>query len=427
MSADIENCRYAALILYSSPNDVTESDAGSVEDLFISMEDRILVPATNVDLSITSRSSRTAKQFFCPCCQDKPIKISKSGDSLKCPRCNWNASSIGITSISDLLQRDADPYPELTKERNRLISQIRGQSNLGDDSILSTSQINRRMSYKRIRSRSHAILPPRLNTLEKLETVGRDTPMQRFTNKQQQHEKQMFSEYAPKTNSKYCSIEDEKEKLTCLQKTDIKDIIPPVRSTPKQILLKKDEPARRRVPLPKVVISDMKDEKFGEVLYDKISGWSISRYVNDLVPEIRVDLYGGCLEDDCMNDKGCCSATIQVRNKMDLKLDICFSNWIDDKEIGKIELDSKQMKSFNVSEFYMKDRPMNRTVYKEKVCAKGGVMSVSFIYSFYESRNETEETKTEDIMNKLGLIGQEWKMIVFVRHSNHKKNLTLMD
>ena len=419
MSLEVENPGCEALILYSSLNDFTENDAGSVDDLFLDVKERILVPATNIDLSITSRSSRTAKQFFCPCCQDKPIKISKFGDSLKCPKCDWNASSIGITSISDLLQRDADPYPELTRERNRLISQVRDQSNLGDDGVISTSQVNRRASYKRIRSRSHAILPPRMSTFEKLETVGRDTPMQRFTNKQQQHEKKMFSEYVPRTSLEYFSIENEKEKLMCLQKTDIKDIISTEKSTPKYVSLKKHEPARRRVPLPKIVISDVKEEKFGEISYDKACGWKISRYVNDLVPEIRIFLRGSCIDDDYTNDKGC-SAIIRVQNKLDLKLRICFDNWINKHSVGTLEIDSKEVKSMNINEFEMKDRPMNRAVYKEKVCSKVGVMNISFIYSCCESRNELGESKTEDIMNKLGLIGHEWKIGAFIRHKIHK-------
>lgn len=168
-----------------------ESDAAHLRDLHYCTSTGRFFSFLSADIVTERRSSRAAKQFFCPVCPDSLIKLSK----LRCPTCNWSTSSVGISDISGLLQRDGDPYPWISAEirqlHARFAAQRDPQHSAPEDASAPVAQTAERKSSlpKVQRQEESDQKPPNAG--------NSSTAAQRFAKWQAEKEKRVFSQWMP--------------------------------------------------------------------------------------------------------------------------------------------------------------------------------------------------------------------------------------
>ncbi|CAN8073260.1 unnamed protein product [Agarophyton chilense] len=110
---------------------LNEQDAGNASDLYVYNGRLTTIVGEEDPIRPASLSSKSAKHFFCPVC-DHRVKVTP--EQIYCNSCDWNATEAGIHSVSELLQREAEPYPLLSQRFEELVNLVRGEQQVEDAS-----------------------------------------------------------------------------------------------------------------------------------------------------------------------------------------------------------------------------------------------------------------------------------------------------
>lgn len=154
-------------------------DAGAVSDLFACPTTGKLFSGATMITETSHRSSRSsAKQFFCPVCERSVLRISS--DAMRCPNCHWDARESGVSNVAELLERDSDPFPEVSRVFKELTRRLAGEER--------TAAVAERDGLNMSKVRSHKTLSEHMASLDIESSEGVS-----FTKIQAEKEKRVFN------------------------------------------------------------------------------------------------------------------------------------------------------------------------------------------------------------------------------------------
>lgn len=101
----------------------TVLDGYTLSDLLVCEESGKFFTATSAIVQLEPQSSHSARIFYCPRC-DSALRVNAFGERpvAHCVICSWDTDRVGVQATTDLLRREADPFPEMTKQFRRLSS-----------------------------------------------------------------------------------------------------------------------------------------------------------------------------------------------------------------------------------------------------------------------------------------------------------------
>lgn len=205
-----------------------ERNAGTPADLFACADTGQFYTVAQMHLDITPRSSRHAKRFYCPVCPDSTVTLTARGEApafipgpsvAYCPTCRWDAAGAGIHSVSDLLQRDADPYPALTMHFRQLRAQLS--------------------------STRAAVVGTGVRQTRPTDTTSSATA---FTALQADRETEVFASFLPKRAEISLTRHSPTTQAELCGTVDSTTLLPSAQRVTASGLARKIQPARRRVP-----------------------------------------------------------------------------------------------------------------------------------------------------------------------------------
>lgn len=298
-------------------------------------------------IDIEKRSSRSAKQFFCPSCPKSPIILSPSPPELQltCPTCKWDARSIGIYTVAELLERDGDPYPWISTSVRALIQKAKAFSSDSSQDIPEVGDaIGRSKSFHRANSMHILRMRKSIASIERKTQVDHQTPENasdralRFTKEQDKKERSLFKQWMPPDSpvGKNEQPDENIEDLAGAKLEELIDLEDRVCSTTRR---KRDATARRRVPNPKVIVRSPFHASYPPAV-------SLAKFA----PEISVEmLYRS--ENTGQDNSDICDLVLNVRNVMsdsqlhvDIENPVCLegktSATVGAGDVGKIHLSS---------------------------------------------------------------------------------------
>lgn len=326
-----------------------ESDAALLSDLRYCRSTSRFFTLPTANLIIEPRPSRSAKQFFCPVCPKSPLKISST--SIKCPTCAWQSSTTSITTVSQLLERDADPFPWISAEIRRLTRLLAKPIHADDqqDPLPHSTSLHRlrgtRQSLRYIQRQQ-----PEMQ-LSKQESAA--LCAQKFAEDQQQKEKRVFSQWMPQMDSPdWNSSGRPKGDLAALLDEHHIDALVDLDQRLCNTTWRKAELApRRRVPPPKVSIRSP-------------FGGGKTRNATDVAPEIQI-----WISDGCQKDSSGASVIVQVFNKQklgELRVSVANANAPDQR--GEAVIAQGETTEIMIAPFSFQKEQAADMLHEERMC-----------------------------------------------------------
>lgn len=249
-----------------------EQDSGRPEDLHGCPEAYRFFTVMDTQLEIGQRSSRSAKQLFCPCCPKSALKISAVGSEavMVCPTCGWDARRTGVTSVAELLQRDGDPFPWVSEEIRTLTRHLeeqsceyKGKEGIEDHIALIHPGVPRTTSVKRLRGKRQSALNierrPEEQELSKVDSAA--ACAQNFAREQSAKEESVFSSWLPAETwranfeSRCKQLGRPETKLSELaSEIHLDDVVSHEKRVCSSTWFRQDCAAQRRVPRPRLTV-----------------------------------------------------------------------------------------------------------------------------------------------------------------------------
>lgn len=403
-----------ALLTYASLSDIAppkEVDSGRLQDLYACIETAQFFTILHARVNIEQRSSRSAKQFFCPCCPKSALNIASqsNGDTIiTCPSCGWDARRTGVTTVSELLQRDGDPYPWISDEIRALTrmaeAYFHADADTRDDSqsissvaspSLSASCMNlvgllrRKASLRSVPSNSPPQQPQQMNSAAE--------NAKRFTREQEEKEAHVFATWMPDgppftpANQQGKPDGDISDLLGAINLDDLVELQHRVCSG---TWWKKDMAARRRVPRPRVTIRS------------PFKRHQIAFQAERIVPDFQVRLRDKCNVVD-RHDESLAQLVLNVRNRFAYaQLEICVTNARATDQCAKTTLPGGSSGKLSLQPFsFHADCTAADIVHGKWMCGQLATLDVRIQYS----GNLPEEDKA---------IGERpWQLRVYARHT----------
>lgn len=357
-----------ARLLFSPLNDglaAPESDAGHLSDLYFCRSTRRFFTLPSAEFLIEPRSSRSAKQFFCPVCPKSALKLATS---LTCPTCGWDASSTGVTNVSELLQRDGDPFPWISAEIRRLTRRLTQP----DDAATVVQEptptgVPRTNSVHRLRGRRQSLrhIERQKPELQLSKADSASLCAQRFAEKQEEREKRVFSQWMPEMEaSDWSGLGRPKGDLEAMMaEVDLDELVDLDQRVCSTTWRKAELAARRRVPPPKVSVRSP-------------FGGGKTRKAVDVSPEIAV-----WIRDGCEQGTGA-GVAVRVFNKQELgELTVTMTNTGTVDEHAEATVAQGMTITITINPFSFREERAADMLQDEPMCTKLAVLDMNFQYA----------------------------------------------
>jgi len=294
------NTPNAALLTFAPLSDGTECyelDAGSQTDMFACPTTGQLFTGATMVLEVEQRSSRSAKQLFCPCCEKSALRIGSKGSEtlMVCGTCGWDARQSGVSSVAELLERDGDPFPDVSRTFKELQRQLAANGEGGELGSKGGSigerdglGIVRTMSQKRVREREAA---------ESGDADNEDGSKQSFTELQAAKERRILQSESEDEAASLRITEDEEQIAKLMGDVVVEEMTRREERVVTGFWWRKDGVARRRVRHPRVII---KSPYSGDVVWinggkgtDGLCDWNAARFLPQFEVEVSQSAVGG--------------------------------------------------------------------------------------------------------------------------------------
>lgn len=361
-----------ARLLFSPLNaDVAaaEEDAGHLSDLYLCREAGCFFTLPAAQISIEPRSSRSAKQFFCPICPKSALKLSST--RMACPSCSWDATQTGVTNVSDLLQRDGDPFPWISAEVRRLTRRLStpDEAAAGPVSELDVPGVPRTSSVHQLRGRRHSMrhIERRKPGDELSKAESASLCAQRFAERQEEREKRVFAAWMPEVKTTEATGDGRPpgavEEL--MGEVEIDELVKLDERVCDTTWWKKELAARRRVPAPRVTVRSPfagRKEK--------------AQKAEQVAPELLVWLADGCAHG------GDAGVTVQVCNRHTLgELTVTVANADSPGEGTDVAVAEGNTTILTLRPFSFREHRANDMLHDEPMCAQLAVLDISLQYA----------------------------------------------
>lgn len=399
---------YAPLTDISSPKEV---NSGCLQDLYACTETAQFFTILQARVTIEQRSSRSAKQFFCPCCPKSALNIAfqPNGDTLiTCPSCGWDARRTGVTTVSELLERDGDPYPWISDEIRSLArtaeAHFHRDADTRDDSQPDLSVISPSLSASRTNSarllRRRASLrsiPGNSPTQQLQEMSSPADNAKRFTREQEEKEARVFARWMPESPTLIAANlhgKPDGDMSDLLGAINLDDLIELEDRVCSATWWKRDMAARRRVPRPRIIIRS----PFSQQL--------IACKAERIVPNFHVRLRDKC-DMASRHDESLAQLVLNVQNRFaDAQLEICVTNARAAEQYAKATLPGGSNAKLLLRPFSFHNDCMTADiVHREWMCGQLATLDMRIQYS----GNLPEEDKA---------IGERpWQLRIYARHT----------
>lgn len=379
-----------------------EEDSGRLQDLYLCAETAQFFTVVDMHVEVDRRSSRSAKQFFCPCCPKSVLSIgTENGEtSIKCPMCHWDARRTGVTTVSELLQRDADPFPWISEEIRRLTRHLNTQNGarndvyLADDFNASTETgTPRTKSMHRIqrmrKSMMHIERRPKEEELSKAESAAQAA--QNFAHEQEKKERRIFSSWLPSDSAPSTSPSTRKHPgrpsgdISSLSgELGLDDLVPMEQRVCSTTWLRRDCAAQRRVPPPRIIVRS----PFGKQ--------GVARAAEGVVPPVRITIEGKCDDEAALR--------VYVENPFAFgEMRVCVSNAAEKSQSGETRVRQNETGEVGLGPFKLVESDPCVTFQYDPPCARVASVNVTVVYTDGE------------------FAGQAFHLRMYVRHAGHAR------
>lgn len=346
-----------------------EEDAGLLSDLYFCRETGRFFTLPTAQISIEPRSSRSAKQFFCPVCPKSALKLSAT--RMACPSCAWDASQTGVANVSDLLQRDGDPFPWISAEVRRLTRRLStpDEAAAGLVSEPEVPGVPRTTSMHRLRGRRHSMrhIERRRPEDELSKAESASLCVQRFAERQEEREKRVFASWMPEVETMEETRDGRppRDVEQCMGEVEIDGLVGLDKRVCATSWWKKELAARRRVPAPRVSVRS-----------PFAGGNEKARKAEQVAPELLIWLADGC------EHGGEAGVTIQACNRRALgELTVTVANADSSGESAKIAVAEGNRATLTLSPFSFREQHAMDMLHNELMCPRLAVLDVSFQYA----------------------------------------------
>lgn len=303
---------------------------------------------------------------------------------MKCYTCGWDARHTGVTTVSELLQRDGDPFPWISEELRVLTRHLKMQ-NHSQDHVHLTEDWNastqtgtaRAASMHRLRGQRKSMIKierrPREEELNKAESATQAA--QNFVRVQEEKERLVFSSWLPDESGFNASPTDNINMQPGRPIGDISlltgemsfdDLVPFEKRVCSTTWLRRDCAAQRRVPRPRVTIRS----PFGK--------HDVARTVEEVIPPFRVCINGDCNELTLRSVKVCVDNAFAYR-----EMTFSVANADDPSESAEICVRQGEIGEVCITPFTLVQRESNpiTTFHQQPPCPRLISLNITVVYA----------------------------------------------
>lgn len=406
-----------ALLTYAPLSDTSSSEeenSGRLQDLYACTDTAQFFTILQALVNTEQRSSRSAKQFFCPRCPKSALNIASqpNGDTLiTCLSCGWDSRRTGVTTVSELLQRDGNPYPWISNKIRTLT--MRAEAHFQDDadardefqldaSVASPSQsMPNTDSARLLRSRASLRRISRDSSLQHThQTNSAAENAERFTKEQEKKEARVFSSWIPENTPTTTTRQEGRpdgDISELLGTVNLDDVVELEDRVCNATWWKRDMAARRRVPRPRVIIRS----PFGQR--------PIAMKAERFIPCFQARLRDKC-DETGHRDKCSTQLTLRVRNRFaSAQLEVGVRNACAADQYAKATLLGGSDGELVIKPFSFRDDCKDADMVHGKwMCGQVATLDVRIQY----------KGSLPDADRVIG--GCLWQLRIYARHAKHE-------